>query len=444
MTIKKQFFGAKLATIRRSSRHYLDELTANAQLPQAQVLALQRRRAADLARFAAEHSPFYREHFAAAGVDLSRLEDPEQWQRLPIITRQLVKANNDRFASDEADETTAREAETSGSTGEPLVVQHDARVPTLSLAWRMYRSWGVEPWDNMARISRWTFDRISAIKNAVAWWPSRQIFMDTRMMDDDSMRAFHQQIVATKPRLIEGYLGAVTEFAYFLERTGLKIPAPVAVGTTAAPLPMSVRRRLEAAYGAPVYDEYRSSEVGWIAGECREQNGLHIFADARLIEIVDDDGNPVPNGTQGIILMTDLTNRVFPMIRYQMGDRGTLRDGLCPCGSTLPLMEGVDGRTDGVIRLPSGRVLAQQLTSIFAEHPTAVQQFQLHQLDDYSIHLRVVLTDDPHAVEAVEEVAETFYQRVDREVPVIIDYLDEQPYSGGKIDYILSDVPVPG
>lgn len=443
MSLAEIAFAVKSRTLRRRSGRLLDELTAHERLSAAQLTTIQRGRAADIARFAARHSPLQAQRFADAGIDLDRLDDPDEWRRIPIIDRTTVKANADHNLSDEARPGAMREARSSGSTGEPLVMQQDARVPLLALAWRMYRWWGVEPWDDVARASRWTFGRWDGVKNTLSWWPSRQVFLDASELDDTTLAAFHEKVVRTRPRLIEGYVGAVAEYATYLERHDLTIPPPAAVATTAAPLTSQMRARLEAAFGAPVYDEYRSSEVSWIAGECREQDGLHIFADARMIEIVDEDGDPVPDGTVGDLIITDLTNRVFPTIRYRLGDRAALRAGACPCGSPLPLMESVEGRAWDLIRLPSGRVLAQRLAALFGTNVSAVRLYQLHQLADYSIRLRVVLGDAPRAREHVEQAVDDLRARVNGEVPVIAEYVDELPYTGGKVKYIISDVPAP-
>ena len=299
----------------------------------------------------------------------------------------LRPAGSERFA---------REALTGGSTGVPLRTAHDSRVPTLALAWRMYSWWGVQPWDDLARVGRWGFGRFETVRNRLQWWPSRQIYLDARLLDRDSMRKFHRAIVRTRPALIEGYVGAVLEFADFLDSEGLTIPTPAAIATSAAPLPPSARRRLESVLGAPVYDEYRGSEALWMAGECRMQTGLHIFADARRIEVVDPHGRSLPAGEVGDIVVTDLTNRVFPIIRYRLGDRGALMDGTCECGVTLPRMAQPEGRAIDILRLPSGAGLSHT-TAMFAKHPGSVRLFQVHQTADYSIAVRVVLGDDPDA-----------------------------------------------
>jgi len=440
MDLRRRSFTAKLRTVRRSSGEYLAELERNQFLDPDALASLEARRAADIARFAAEATPFYRRRFDEHGVDLARLEDPDEWQRVPVTDRAHLKANEADLRP-AGSERHAREALTAGSTGEPLRTAHDTRVPNLALAWRMYRWWGVQPWDDLARVGRWGFGRLETVRNRLQWWPSRQLYLDARLLDADAMLAFHRDLVRTRPALIEGYVGAVLEFAAFVERTGRTIPPPVAIATSAAPLPPSTRRRIETVLGAPVYDEYRDSEALWMAGECRRQDGLHVFADARRIEVLDPDGRPLPAGEIGDLVVTDFTNRVFPIIRYRTGDRGALIDGPCACGVTLPRVAQPEGRAIDMLRLPSGTALTH-ITAMFAKHPASVRLFQVHQRDDFSITVKVVLGDEADALRHVEEAVEPLRRRIAGEVPLTIEVVDALPYTGAKTKYVISDVPL--
>jgi phenylacetate-CoA ligase len=281
------------------------------------------------------------------------------------------------------------------------------------------------------------------VKNVVHWWPTHQVYLDARLFDQDSMRDFHRRLVRSRPALLEGYVGAMLEFADFLESEGVGLPGLRAAATTAAPLTANARRRLEDVFGVPVFDEYRGAEVNWMAGECPERDGLHIFADARRIDIVDDDGQPVDPGTVGDIVVTDLTNRAFPIVRYRNGDRGALLDRACPCGRVLPKMAAPEGRTVDVLRLPSGAALNHGLFGMFSQHPEAVRLFQIHQLADHSIHIRVVRGDGADAERNVQAAVDTLRDRIRGEVPITVEYVESLPYTGGKIKYLISDVSKP-
>ncbi|WP_017792532.1 phenylacetate--CoA ligase family protein [Leucobacter salsicius] len=440
MGLAQTAFTLKSRTVRRRSGRFLDELLANEHRPREEISELQASKAAAIARFAAANTVYYARTFAERGVDLTHLEQPEAWQRIPVVERSMVKEHRGEFVSTESNSRTAREAMTGGSSGEPLRLQQDSRVPTLAHAWRMYRWWGVEPWDNLARVGRWGFGLVDNLKTAVTWWPSKQIYLDAKLFDATTMRAFHRSIVQVRPALIEGYVGAMLEFADFLEAEGLSIPTPRAVATTAAPLTDNARHRLASVYGTPVYDEYRGSEINWMAAECRERQGLHVFADTRRIEILGPDGQPVPSGVVGDIVVTDLLNRVFPMIRYRVGDRGKLLDRECPCGVTLPMIAQPEGRTTDVVRLPSGGLINHGLMTMFSEHPESVRMFQVVQAADYSLRIKVVRGDDPLGDEHIRQALAHVRRRIADEVPVTVDYVDSLPQTGGKTKYIISEV----
>lgn len=441
MTLRGAVFATKIGSFKASAGRFRRELLANERLSSDALSDLQNRLASNIVRFAMDNSPYYAKTYRRLAVDPAKLSDREEWAKIPILDRATIKANSDRLPTADAVGRNARPALTGGSTGEPLRTLHDARIPTLALAWRMYSWWGVDPYDDLARIGRWSFGRLASIKNDISWWPTKQIYLDAALISNETMTQFHRRVTATRPRLIEGYVGAMLEFADFLERRKLSIPAPKAIATTAAPLTASARSRLESAFGTPVYDEYRGSEFGWLAGECARQDGLHVFADVRLIEVVDEDGAPVAPGALGDLVITDLRNRVFPLIRYRTGDKGILRGEQCRCGRALPLMEQPQGRTTDLIRLPSGAVLAHRLMGMFGANPEAVRLFQIHQQSDFSITIRVVIGEVADARTYVDRAVASLSDRIANEVPVTVEYVDSLPYTGGKIKYVISDVP---
>ncbi len=92
--------------------------------------------------------------------------------------------------------------------------------------------------------------------------------------------------------------------------------------------------------------------------ECEKHSGMHINAEDLLVEIVDDDGNPLPAGRRGRLLVTNLNEYGMPLIRYDTDDESAFKDHLCSCGRHLPLIEGVVGKTGNVIYTPSGKRLS--------------------------------------------------------------------------------------
>ncbi|MGY8914112.1 MAG: phenylacetate--CoA ligase family protein, partial [Flavobacteriales bacterium] len=149
---------------------------------------------------------------------------------------------------------------------------------------------------------------------------------------------------------------------------------------TSAPLFEEQRELMQKAFGAPVCDQYGNTEIMLIAAECPKQKGLHIMQDTVHIEFVDENNQPVPPNTIGKILLTDLTNYAFPLIRYDIGDEGKYLEEPCSCGSPLPLMDNVRGRQALIIDTPSGlRIKGEHVMAMFNGYMKVFKEIQLIQ-----------------------------------------------------------------
>jgi len=131
--------------------------------------------------------------------------------------------------------------------------------------------------------------------------------------------------------------------AKFLYDEGIEDIRPRAVITSAETLLYSRRKKIEEAFGCPVFDYYGSREVSAIASECKEHSGYHISAENVALEFVKDNEH-VSSGESGVILATNLRNFAMPFVRYEIGDVGKPSDEICCCGRGLPLMSSIEGR----------------------------------------------------------------------------------------------------
>ena len=108
-------------------------------------------RASQMLAWATEATTFYPRFYGARNVDCADVRSWDDWEALPILDLSIVKDHAADFATAEATPRNVRDAKTGGSTGQPLRTMHDARVPTLALAWRMYSWWTVRPWVTISR-----------------------------------------------------------------------------------------------------------------------------------------------------------------------------------------------------------------------------------------------------------------------------------------------------
>ena len=429
-----------VATGRSSVQAYRDFLTADALTPEA-VEDLSRRRSAAHARFAFAHSAFYRELYSAHGFTVADLSDDAAFESLPFVDKQMLRDNFATIRTDEASERTASVSKTGGSTGLPLHILRDLRFPARALEWRLFDWWGVHPWDDRGIVARHVLTGASRVRHDLAWLPSRRVQLDAFRITDDSAEEFAARWNRLRPPFLIGYGGGVLDLARRLQRLGIRLSPPRAVAVTAAPLTPGTRAEIEEALGAPCFDHYRSAEVPWMAGECAEKSGLHVFADVRRVEILDETGRAAAPGEDGDVVVSDLTNRVFPIIRYRLGDISSVLPGVCGCGRGLPRLGAISGRASDAVRLPDGTTIAGALGHIFDEAPLSVRQFEIVQSEDYSVVLRCIAGDPATSAEGIAAATRMLREATRGSVPVTVEVVDSIPQVGGKMRFIRSSAP---
>lgn len=440
--MRRAAFRAKLALAGKESVTAYREFLEADRMDPDQREAQSRRRAIDLARFAFEHSSFYRGLYGDQGLTEADLRDVDAFESLPFVTKQDLRDHFDGMRTTEATSRTSAVSRTGGSTGLPVHILRDLRFPSRALEWRLFHWWGIEPWDDRAIVTRHILTGRTRIKHDLTWLPSRRIQLDAYRITDDTVRDFARRWNRVEPPFLIGYGGGVLDFARRAQRLGLHLHPPRAIAVTAAPLTAGTRHEIETLLQAPCYDHYRSAEVPWLAGECREQAGMHVFADVRRVEILDDQDGPVEPGQEGHVVATDLTNRVFPIIRYRLGDLSSFRTGSCACGRTLPRLGPISGRNSDALRLPDGTTIAGAMGHIFDDHPLAVARFEIEQAADYSIVLRCIPGSGPDAEQGILHAESVLRRATKGLVPVVVERVDHIEQVGGKMRFIRSAVDV--
>ncbi len=152
------------------------------------------------------------------------------------------------------------------------------------------------------------------------------------------------------------------------------------------------RAQVQRAFGCPVRNSYGASEFLPIAWECPYRR-LHLNSDWVILEPIDQHGRPVAAGTRShSVLLTNLANRIQPLIRYDLGDAVTIADTPCGCGSRFPVMS-VEGRTDEALVFPLTRggtatVVPLALTTVM-EDDACVHDFQVTQTAPRKLQVRL-------------------------------------------------------
>ena len=181
-----------------------------------------------------------------------------------------------------------------------------------------------------------------------------------------------------------------------------------------------------------------------MACECHHHTGLHVFSPNVHLEIVDDQGNAVPAGETGRILVTLLNNLSFPMIRYEIGDLGKWAPArLCPCGSPFPLIESLQGRQDDMLTTEDGT----KQSSAFVRHFVGVslnrqliREWQLEQTGPTAFVFRFRPERREGLDQNLDRLRESFRLVFGRSADIEMRQVDEIPPSPtGKVRWIINN-----
>lgn len=181
----------------------------------------------------------------------------------------------------------------------------------------------------------------------------------------------------------------------------------------AEPWSVNMRREIEEKLGITAIDIYGLSEIigPGVASECLEQNGLHVFEDHFLVEVVDPEtGKQLPPGERGELVFTTLTKEAFPVIRYRTRDISILYPEPCACGRTMTRMHRILGRTDDMLIIRGVNVFPSQIENALLEIGETEPHYMLvvdrqQQLDELEVWVEVseeLFSDEVRKMEHLE------------------------------------------
>jgi phenylacetate-coenzyme A ligase PaaK-like adenylate-forming protein len=397
--------------------------------------AFRDRRLRDLVRHAHRRVPYYRLLFDEHGVDVARFRGMEDLASIPITSRRtLQELPADRITAAGIDRTKLVEKWSSGSTGRKLCVRRTwMEDRTLAaLRKRSERGLGIGMRDRRASVTL-----IRGTPSNDRQWPLKVLqslgLFRLRVFDCladpgwviDELRAY-------RPDVVGGFSGAMARLAREVgpgDLHDLGIRATIAGGEVLSP---EMRRQIEDAFGAPLYEMYGSIEFDTLAIQCPQARHLHVCDDGLILEVLRGD-RPVDRGQRGEVVATGLHSYAMPLIRYRLDDVVTRGAARCPCGSPYSTIRAVQGRMLDYFPLPDGRLIHPFLFTVpMLDAHGWIRQYQLTQQRKDRLALRIVPACAPEPAR-LDDLRRLCAEKLGSQVTLQVELLDAlNPEESGK------------
>ena len=365
---------------------------------------------------------------------------------IPLLNKEIIR---EKFSQLINPEVPALKNTSGGSTGEPVIILQCNDFDNWKHAQASYTKkkvgktfyprilliWGSER-DILETLGNWRerfrlFFRMGKIVNSFK-------------MKQKDVRDFVKVINRFKPHVIEAYVQSIYEVCKYINQQGKAGFCPNGIIVSAGTCYDFMENEIRKAFPCPLINNYGSREVSDMAASCDGRDKLHINMLTHYIEIVDDNGNPVPDGIPGNIVVTSLTNKAMPLIRYVIGDRG-VKSPLkkCPrCGWEGEIIEDVIGRSVDVFKNVNGDMVDGEFVTHLFYFRDWVKKFQIIQEKTTLLIIKIVLVDNINVIpesdknEIMNSINKVF-PKCDIDWQIVDDIIYDK---SGKVRYTISQL----
>ena len=317
------------------------------------------------------NSPFYKKRFEENGLTPDSIKSLDDLKKIPFTTKQDLRDNYPFGIASVPLEKAVRLHSSSGTTGNPTVILHTQKDldEWANAVARCLHMVGLRPGDVFQNSSgygmftgglgfQYGAERLGMLTvPAAAGNTKRQL----KFITDFGTTALHA---------IPSY---VTRLYEVMQEMGIDPRRDTKLKTLvigAEPHSEEQRRRIEEMRGVKAYNSFGMSEMcgPGVAFECQEQNGLHIWEDYYIVEIIDPETlEPVPEGEVGELVLTTINREAMPLLRYRTRDLTRILPGECPCGRHHVRLDRMKGRSDDMIILKGVNIFPIQIETILMQ-----------------------------------------------------------------------------
>ncbi len=313
---------------------------------------------------------YYQELFKRISFNINELKSQEDLKFIPILTKKTIKEYGIKcFTNTAKIKSDCLLSSSSGSTGEPLFYHISKKAYSINIASNI-RGWqwmGYKMGDKFIKLSQNPRNRlIKKIQDIIL----RNNYISINPINNDTFESIVNSICKFNPKFIRCYPDPLFLFTRYVKDMKFNDFVSIrAINTTGNTLFEGTRKEIEEVFNLKIFDSY-SCEGTPTAFECNTHDHYHFADEYGIVEVLDDNNNPVTEGI-GRLISTDLWNYAHPFIRYDTQDLVEISNERCVNGIQLKQIKKIIGRSNDILKLKNGTYLiVHNFTGFFqTDHP---------------------------------------------------------------------------
>lgn len=386
--------------------------------------------------------PYYRDLFSKIKLPCEEDFRLSDLKMIPILNKEDIRNGPEAFVRTDVNIQKLIELNTTGTTGTPLKVYCNAEVRQKNYAFfsRFLKSVGINPYGSRATIGSRLI--VKAEQSKPPFWRysifQKSLLLSSYHLSDHNIESYIEILKKYKPSYIDTFPSSIYIIADFASRKKIPLKGITrAIVTSAETLYPYQRRKVEEAFGVPVYDQYGAVEMCVFISQCK-YGKYHLNSDYSFVELLNENGCSAGPDEEAEIICTGFINNIMPLVRYKIGDKVELPSHMrqhCDCGSNFPVIKRVLGRADDIIRTPDGRKIGR-LSAVFRGLPVREAQFRQYKPDEIEM---IIVKDNQYDTETESKLIKELQKRTGQSISVKVKYADKiERGKGGKMRLVIS------
>jgi len=407
-----------------------------------EIQKIQWNRLKELLEYVYNSSVFYHENFKSVGLKPEDIKSYEDFELLPIVNKKILKNNYNRIITKGTGKKDYTIAHTGGTTGEPFafLLDNKREHPSNNAAFLLNKEGiGISPYEktnellikvkptheikNLYKMNK------GRIPHRLKYYFFSEIFgIKSLDIKKENVNKIESIIKDYNIEVICGYSSNIFYLAKLCQfhkiNLNIKYVIPIAEG-----LSKQQRNFISNTFNCRVYMDYGASECMRMGFECNQHIGYHMDLYNYYFEYLDDNGKLCKPGENANIIVTNLNNYVFPLVRYRIGDQCVISDKKCSCGNNYPLVSQITGRESDIIRTSSNdEISLLSLRSFFGFLNEYIIQYQFI-VDEKAkeIIINIIPTQDCKQ-EVFMNIKEKLLDIINHSMNIKIEFVEEIPF----------------